>query len=117
MSCVIWNYRGLGNQLAIQELMEMVQTKARIVVFLAKILADKARLDYVKDWIQFDKKFLVKRVNKGGGLVLFWKIDTEVNVESSSLNHIDVTINKSSGEAWRFIGFYGELETHMRHES
>ena len=33
------------------------------------------------------------------------------------MNHIDVTINKSSGEAWRFTSFYSEPETHMRHES
>lgn len=86
-------------------------------MFLVETLIDEARLDYVKDQIRFDKNFLVKRVNKGGGLVLFWKTNTKVDVESSSLNHIDVTINKSSGEAWRFTGFYGELETHMRHES
>ena len=117
MSCVIWNCRGLGNQLAVQVLVEVVQVKAPSVVFLVKTLANKARLDYVKDRIRFDKKFFVQRVNKGGGLALFWNIDTEADVESSSLNHIDATIYKSSGKAWRFTGFYGELETHMRHES
>ena len=49
--------------------------------------------------------------------MLFWKSGIEVDVVSSSLNHIDATINKSSGEAWRFTGFYGEPETHRRHES
>ena len=48
---------------------------------------------------------------------MFWKSGIEVDVVSSSLNHIDATINKSSGEAWQFIGFYGEPETHRRHES
>ena len=117
MSCVIWNCRGLGNQLAVQELVEVVQAKAPSVVFLAETLADEARLDYVKDRIRFDKKIFVQRVNKGGGLALFWNIDIEVDIESSSLNHIDATISKSSGEAWHFTGFYGEPKTHMRHES
>ena len=41
----------------------------------------------------------------------------EVEVVSSSLNHIGAIINKSSVLAWRFTGFYGEPETHKRHES
>lgn len=95
----------------------MVQAKAPSVVFLAKTLAHETRLDYVKDQIHFDKKFFVQRQNKGGGSVMYWKDDTEVDVVSSSLNHIDATINKSSKEAWRFTGFYGKPETHKRHKS
>ena len=30
----------------------------------------------------------------GGRLTLFWKQDVELDVESSSLNHIDALINK-----------------------
>ena len=59
MSCIVWNCRGFGNQLAVQELADVVQAKAPPVVFLAKTLADEARLDYVKDRIRFDKKFFV----------------------------------------------------------
>ena len=71
----------------------------------------------MKDRLRFDKKFVVQRVTRGGGLVLYWKNDIEVEVESSSLNHIDAVINKNSGKAWRFIGFYGNPETHRRSES
>ena len=95
----------------------MVQAKAPTVVFLAKTLANEARLEYVKDWIRFDKKFVVQRINKGGGLVVYWKNDILVDVVSSSLNHIDMVINKNSEAAWRFIGFYSEPETHKWHES
>ena len=112
MSCIIWNCRGLGNQLAVQELAEVVTAKALVVVFLAETLADEARLDYVKDQIRFDKKFVVQRVDRGGGLVLYWKNDFLVDVVSFSLNHIDVIINKDTEAAWRFTGFYDELETH-----
>ena len=79
--------------------MEVVQAKAPTVVFLAETLADEARLEYVKDRIRFDKMFTVKRVNRGGGLALLWKSDIGVEVESSSMNHIDVTINKNSEAA------------------
>ena len=95
----------------------MVQAKAPSVVFLAETLADEARLDYLKDRIQFDRKFFVPRVNNGGGSVLFWKNSVEIDIESSSVNHIDATVNKNSNDPWRFTGFYGEPETHKRQES
>ncbi|KAL0001323.1 hypothetical protein SO802_015104 [Lithocarpus litseifolius] len=78
---------------------------------------NEAKLDYVKDRIQFDKKLFVPRVSNGGGLVLYWKISVEIDIVSSSVNHIDVIVNKNSGDPWRFTGFYGEPETHKRQES
>ena len=75
MSCIVWNCRGLGNQVAVQELVDLVQAKDPSVVFLAKTLANGARLDYVKDRLHFDKKFFVQRVTREGGLVLYWKND------------------------------------------
>ena len=117
MSCLVWNYKGLGNHLALRELVKVVQAKAPSVVFLAETLADEASLDYVKDHIQFDKKFFVQRVNNGGGLVLYQENNVEIDIESSFVNHIDVIVNKNSGEPWRFTGFYSEPETHKRQES
>ena len=113
----MWNCKGLGNQLTVQELAEVVTAKAPAVVFLAETLADEARLEYMKNRIQFDKKCVVERINRGGGLVLFWKNDLVVDVISSSLNHIDAVINKDTEAAWLFTGFYGEPESHRRHES
>ena len=52
-----------------------------------------------------------------GGVVLFWKQDVKLDVKSSSLNHIDALINKRREDTWRFIGFYGASETHLRMES
>ena len=117
MSCIVWNCRGLGNPLTVQELADLVQAKAPTLVFLAETLVDEARLDFVKDRIHFDKKFFVQRINKGGGLVLYWKNDLKVDVISSSVNHIDAIINKDSETTWRFTGFYSEPETHKRRES
>ena len=105
MSCIVWNCRGLGNQRAVQELVDLVQKKAPLLVFLAEIWVDETRLNYVKDCIRFDQKFFVERINKGGGLALFWRDGIEVDVATSSLNHIDVTVNKSSDKPWRFMSF------------
>ena len=117
MSCIVWNCRGLGNQRAVQELVDLVQKKAPLLVFLAEIWVDETRLNYVKDRIWFDQKFFVERINKGGGLALFWRDGIEVDVATSSLNHIDVTVNKSSDKPWRFMSFYGEPKIEQRFES
>ena len=117
MSCIVWNCKGLGNQLAVQELVELVQAKAPTIVLLAETLADEVRLDYVKERIRFDHKHVDPRITRGGALVLFWRNDTEVEVVFSSLNHIDAIINKSSDFAWCFTKLYGKLERHKRHES
>ena len=97
--------------------MDLVQAKAPLLVFLVETWKDEARLNYVKDCIRFDQKVFVERINKGGGLALFWKDGIEADVETSSLNHIDVTINKNSNKPWRFTGFYRGPETQKRFES
>ena len=40
-----------------------------------------------------------------------------VTIEGFDKNHFDVIINKNTDMEWRFIGFYGELETQRRSES
>lgn len=61
--------------------------------------------------------FGVLKVTIGGGLALFWKKGVAVDIESSSLNHIDVLINKGKEDEWRFTGFYGMPETQRMMES
>lgn len=59
----------------------------------------------------------VPRNNKGSKLVLFWKDTMDVQVDTSTKNHIDAVINKGTDEAWTFTGAYGEPITHLRQES
>lgn len=86
-------------------------------MFIAETWADKARLKDIKRKLEFDHVFVVPRINRGGGLALFWKNSMDVIVETFFKNHIDSIINKGKEDAWRFTGFYGELITHLRHES
>ena len=50
---------------------------------------DEARLKIIKWSLKFDHMFSVPQVNRGGGLVLFWKDSLNLRVETSSKNHID----------------------------
>nr|POF17280.1 hypothetical protein CFP56_18392 [Quercus suber] len=41
----------------------------------------------------------------------------DIDVDSTSLNHIDVIINKGKEDAWRFTGIYGHLESSRKNET
>ena len=86
----------------------MIWTQDPLIVFLAETWLVEARLGDSRDTLQMRSYFGVSKVNLGRGLAMFWKEGVEVSVESSSLNHIDVLINKNKEDGWRFTGFYGE---------
>ena len=60
---------------------------------------------------------MVPRQEKAGGLVLFWKDEFNLEVQSFSKNHIDTIINKNTEDDQRFMGFYDEPDTSKRHKS
>ena len=80
-------------------------------MFIAKTLADEARLDMIQQNIDFECKWVVLRVGHGGGLVLFWKSSVNLVVIDSSKYYIDTWIDKDSPNEWRFTRFYGEPDT------
>lgn len=49
--------------------------------------------------------------------MLFWKESIDVSIVGFDKNHINAIINKNKEHEWRFIGFYGEPDTHRRIES
>ena len=117
MSCLFWNCRGLGNLCTEKELGELIRAKDPSVVFLAKTWADEARLKKIKRDFDFSNMFFVDRNNRGGGLVMYWRNGVDLQVDTSSKNHIDAIVNKGKEDAWRVTGFYGEPITHKRFES
>ena len=105
MSCLVWNCRGLGNLRIKKELGAIVRAKDPSIMFIAKTWVDEVRLKDIKRNLEFDHVFVVPRINRGGGLALFWKNSMDVTMETFSNNHIDSIINKGKKGAWRFIGF------------
>ena len=63
-------------------------------MFLAETWADEARLKEIKRNLSFDNLHFVERLNRGGGLALFWKNTVDLHVETTSKNHIDAIVNK-----------------------
>ena len=97
--------------------MELVRAKDPSVVFLAETLIDDARLEVIQNSINFDHRWVVPRVGRSGGLVLYWRSSINLAIESSDKYYIDAIINKGHESEWRFTGFYGEPETARRSEA
>ncbi len=86
-------------------------------MFLSETWMNEDRLEVLRCRFSFSNKFVVKRINKGGGLVLFWKQDINLSICSYSLSHIDSIVDSSSNQPWRLTCFYGAPETHLREHS
>ena len=71
MSLLLWNCHGLGNLRIENEIVSLIQAKDPSIVFIVETWADEVRLDRTLSKINFDKKCVVPRQNRGGGLVLF----------------------------------------------
>ena len=63
-------------------------------MFIAETWANEVRLKDIKRNLEFYHVFVVPRINRGGGLALFWKNSMDVTMETFSSNHIDSIINK-----------------------
>lgn len=94
-----------------------MQAKDPSVLFIAETWVDEARLTRFQNIIKWKNKFIVPRKDKARGLVLFWKEEFKLEIETFLKHHIDTTINKNSADEWRFTGFYGEPDTQKRHEA
>ena len=92
MSCLSWNYCGLGNPQTEDELVALVGNKDPKLVFLMETKVEKVVLERVGRKIQKSNIFVVPRHNIGGGLALFWPIDTKVDIQSYSDHHIDAIL-------------------------
>ena len=117
MSLLCWNCRGLGNPQTIQELGDLIRAQDPAVMLVAETWLVEARLKVFLKNLNFGNIHVVSKINQGGGLVLLWRVDVQLRVVSSSLNHVDAIINEGRDNTWRFMGFYGAPETSNRHIS
>lgn len=117
MSLLCWNCNGLGNPQKIQELSNRIRAQDPSIVFIAETWLTEARLKNFLKKLNFGDMHVVSKINQEGSLVLLWKTDLFLLVDSSFLNHIDAIIDEGRENSWWFIGFYCAPETHNHHVS
>ena len=116
MKILAWNCKGLGNQLAVQELFDIVQAQDPSIVFLSETWSDREQMVCIKERLDFGDLCIVPNEGWGGGLALLWKANIKVWVDSFSKYHIDFVIEGGSENAWRLTGFYREPDTYRQSE-
>ena len=99
MRCLSWNCHELGNPQTVDELVTLVGKKDPNVVFLMETKSNVEAIEKVLWKIQFAHKFVVPRPNQGGGLALLWKEDFQLDVQTSSENHIDAVVDQEMDDA------------------
>lgn len=60
---------------------------------------------------------MVDAVGRKGGLAMLWMRDYEVDIRSSSANHVDTFVKIKGIDCIRFTGFYGFSKLNQRHLS
>ena len=75
-------------------------------------------MEKVKFKLGFSNGLIVPNQGKSGGLALLWSKDIKLETKSYSQHHIDIIIiEHDRNSTWRFTGFYGHPESHLRKDS
>ena len=74
-------------------------------MFLAETWADEARLKKIKRDFDFSNMFFVDRNNRGRGSEMYWRNSMDLQIDTSSKNHIDAIVNKGKRrfESWNLL--------------
>ena len=118
MNSLCWNCCGIRNPWIVHTLGNYIRRWNPKLVFLSKTKLKCRRMEKVKFRLGFPNGLIVPSMGRSGGLTLPWSSDTNLKIKNFSSHHIDAIITElGNGLSWRFIGFYGHSETHLREES
>ena len=78
MSLLAWNYQGIGNRCAVDELGDIIRAQDLVIVFLLETWLTKVQMQHICDNLDFDGCFTVSSDGKGGRLALLWKASENV---------------------------------------
>ncbi|KAL0286138.1 UNVERIFIED_CONTAM: hypothetical protein Scaly_2800100 [Sesamum calycinum] len=104
----------VGNPLTVKGLGDLLRDNKPTLVFLAETKCFASQIEVLK------RKFNLFGCNvdpkgRSGGLAILWQKSVDIQLQSFSRYHIDVSVRvKESDEWWRFSGIYGEPDTSKR---
>jgi hypothetical protein len=118
MNLLSWNYQGLGNLLAIQDLCRLVKEKRPTILFLMETKCRKDKMEALRVRLEFEGLFVVDAVGRSGGLALLWKESSVVEIQNYTCMHINAIVwPMHSSRPWRLTGFYGNSNWTKQHDS
>ena len=72
MSCLSWNYCGLGNGATVKELRDLAKKFGPTVLCVLETQVHKTCVEDLKTTLGFDNSFAVSSSGRSGGLGIFW---------------------------------------------
>ncbi|KAL0416665.1 UNVERIFIED_CONTAM: hypothetical protein Slati_3498400 [Sesamum latifolium] len=100
----------MGPPWTVHTLKELVRVHRPSLDFISKTKCKARRCDGIKEAVNYFG-LGVDSVGKGRGLLLLWRIDIDVWLQSFSNHHIDVKVkSEECPEHWCFNGLYGYAE-------
>jgi exonuclease III len=84
MKLIAWNCRGLSSSRAVRALLDVQGCLKPDVVFLSETHLDNAKADKVRRRAGFDHKAVFESEGTSGGLLLMWKEEVKIQVNSVS---------------------------------
>ena len=88
-----------------------------VFIFLMETLYHRDKLEKLKIQLGYVGLFVVDKVGRSSGLVLFWKPNYKVQLLKFRKTFIDVDVGNSEGRQWRVTSFYGFPEFVCHRES
>jgi len=79
MSCLSWNYRGLGNGATVKELRDLAKKFGPTVLCVLETQMHKTCVEDLKTTLGFDNSFAISSSGRSGGLGIFW--NNEIKLE------------------------------------
>ncbi|PWA52954.1 hypothetical protein CTI12_AA279160 [Artemisia annua] len=117
MSVLCWNAQGMGNPWTVQHLRSLVKDFSPTIIFLMETRVCDSEVRGLKLLFQQYNMLVVSSVGREGGLLLLWKKDCNLTVQSYSQNHIDFVVKESSNAIWRGTGIYGWPKQQDKHRT
>ena len=111
MNLLSVNCRGCGWPETVQELPHVEQTVRLAVLFLMETKMHRDRAMVLKKSLGFPNAEAISSEGLSGGLMLLWRGNVTVAIESLSRSQIDILVScEALGvRHWCLTGFYGEL--------
>ena len=116
MNALSWNCRRLGNQHAVSVLSHLMREKAPKIVFLTETKQTVDERRRIKDELNFQGGLVVPCDGSWGGLVMLWKEEVNLHIQTYSPHHINAIILTDPGVPWQITGFYGYSKECRKHD-
>lgn len=115
MKLMCWNVQGVGRPLTFHQLKEFSKLQPPSLFFLSETKNGVIRMEVVKRTLGMDGSLWVDPASLAGGLVVFWKSTSKVEIKRACSWFIDVQIIEDrNNESWRLVKVYFSSKSEVR---